>query len=177
MTEYKYKTYYGFEIYDVSFETSERLNYSKNARVTISVSSTDPLISRIKGLRRSIHSDWAAYFIIVGLFSSITGIIKGVLESKKWAHLLSFGSVTYSHLVSKVKTNKEINEEPVYDLTFKFKDKNNIEYFHELSTHKIEKVTDDEFELLIYEPENPEKSVLIDYLPFNIKINPDGEFL
>jgi adenosyl cobinamide kinase/adenosyl cobinamide phosphate guanylyltransferase len=58
-----------------------------------------------------------------------------------------------------------INNMPVMRMTFEFRDAAGRAHFTETKTHKAYSVTDEPDELLIYDPRNPEKAVLVDTLP------------
>jgi hypothetical protein len=133
-----------------------------------------PDISRIKGMQRSpvgLLGAMSAIFPIIGIFF----IIPGIRKARRAIRLLTIGEQTTAHLKSSVKTNTEINDRPVYKLTFEFETRHGQISQATAKTHLVENLEDEHDEPLLYDPMEPSNAVMLDSLPGLPRIDADGQ--
>lgn len=168
---YKFTDEDGNEFSDISYTTGKRVNVSNT--VTIEYLTYQPQISRIQGQRRSqggIFGLMPVIFPVVGLCF----IVAGFKKANKGIHLLSLGKISHGTLKSKEKTNTKINDNPVYKFTFEFFADDGNSYQAIAKSYLVEKLEDQEFEPLLYDPARPNYAVMLDNLPGNPRIDEMG---
>ena len=124
----------------------------------------NPQLSRIKGLRAN-RKNGAIIIIVIVLASWIT-LLYYLYTGYKNLKLIQSGRIAFGRLKKKEKTNVSVNEEPVYKLTFSFTASDGKEYQSVAKSHRPEKMLDEVKEMIIYAPNNPEKSIVVDALPW-----------
>jgi hypothetical protein len=162
----------GIKYDGVSYSTARPTGKGEKVRIEYPVNK--PHISRIKGMRRSPTGLFGALpviFPIAGIFLIIPGARKG----RRAIRLLKIGEQTTGRLKSKVKTNTEINDCPVYKLTFEFETRHGQTSQATAKTHLVENLEDDHDEPLLYDPVEPSNAVMLDNLPALPLINSDGQ--
>jgi len=145
----------------------------REQEVTVQYLSSNPAIARIKGCRMKPVSPFAFFIIlfpVVGMLFIIRGMKKGIASIR----LLGNGVVGKGRMISMNPTNERINNKPVYELIFEFKADSTI-YKAKARTHKVEALTDEKEELLMYDPDEPGKAVLLDDLPSAVKTDTNGD--
>lgn len=119
-------------------------------------------------------------FIIFICILSIMGIfgVLGFSKTLTWRKLLCQGVPQWAMLTDKTTTGTEINEQPVYKLTFAF-DVDGQTHQVEVKTHQKEllaELEDEEEELMVYLPGHPEKAVIWDQIPIKLDLRDDQTF-
>jgi len=170
-----------FMVYEIHFKYNEingsmyeNFSYSVNApavgeKVLVEYNVSNPFYSRIDGLRFSEAPIWVSFVLIfplVGLIIVIAGLAKGFVA----VHLVRVGELSEGVLKSKTVTPVRINNQPVYKLTFEFKARDGQLHQCISKTHLAHKLQDDEREKILYDPKKPEKAVLLDAVPVNLKV-------
>lgn len=177
----------GTPIYQVDFnyvvgnETYLQTSYCKGKRtaagkqVTVEFPEGRPMRSRIKGFRSAIVSSLA---LLVTLFPLIGAIFILVSFRFGWnvLGLMKHGKYTAGRLVRKDPTTTEINNRPVYKLTFDFEDEQGTTHQAVAKTHETQSLEDDMSEGLLYDPLNPARATLLDHLPGSLVVNSMGDF-
>ena len=141
--------------------------------VTIGYVKDRPEVSRISGMRANVVGPIGLLLVIfpaIGLGFIITGLRKGLKANR----LLANGELGKGRLKSKVKTNMQINDQPVYKLTFEFSTPEGTSYEVFAKTHLPEKLEDQQDEPLLYEPMYPKNAVMLDNLPGAPRIDENG---
>ena len=146
---------------------------STGEQVTVEFPAGRPWRSRICGYRTALCSPWVLF---VALFPAIgLLIVLGKLRSGlRHRHLLKFGELSQGKLVSKERTNTEINDQPVYKLTFEFDTSLGQTSQIVVKTHHTWPLEDDELETLLYDPTRPSFGTTLDHLPGAPRILEDG---
>lgn len=170
--QYEYKVdgqTYGGE----SYTTGWISDVDQNA--TVEYLKSDPSLSRLQSGRWSQFSPWIGLFVgifpAVGLAMALASLPHGLRSAK----LLKYGRVAYGTLVSKEPTNTSVNEQTVYEFTFKFTaESTGREHFAKAKTHETEILEDEEQEPLLYLPSFPEHAVLFDNLPGSPTVDQRG---
>ena len=103
-------------------------------------------------------------FILIALLP-LSGLILVIIDFKKgykYNILLSMGEKTYGKLI-KIDLPIDNNaKEREYSMTFTFKSIDGIEYQVEEKTYNAIAISDDEKELLLYQPDDPSYAVLFE---------------
>ncbi len=144
--------------------------------VTIEYVPSDPKLARIKGQRRNVFPGFVILFVAIfpGVGIGIAGSI--FVVRIRALRLLTNGHEALGKLVSKSATGTEINDESVYKLTYAF-DVDGDTYECVAKTHKTERLEDDELEPILYDKDDPSRSVALDSLPGMPRILADGSVL
>jgi hypothetical protein len=143
----------------VSYETS--MNVEEGSTVEIVYVSSNPKIHKIKNMRTKpfgLEVLFVLIFPIIGVIIAYFGIRKGLNA----VHILEYGEVGYGRYVRSEATNVRVNRQMQYKLFFEFQAKDDKMYEAVATTHLTRKLTDESVEQLVYLPDNPEKSILID---------------
>lgn len=120
------------------------------------------------------------YGTVVGVVCLVLLLLVGTLlayflnKNRKLLHLLEYGVLTRGTLHAAVATNTSINEQTVYEYTFKFEVDGHT-HFVKGKTHLYDNVEDEEYEKILYELEHPEYAAICDISPYLPKIENSGE--
>jgi hypothetical protein len=133
------------------------------ARVDVEFVADDPRTSRIKGMRTAPFS---AAVVLVWVFPLIgAGLVAfGLRGGRQRLRLLREGQLAYGRLVARERTRTEVNDRPVYRLTFEFQDALGETRRTVARTHRVEDLDDEATEPLLYDPHTGE-AVMLDALP------------
>jgi hypothetical protein len=142
-------------------------------QVTIEFPAGRPEWSRIQGMRTAPFG-WPALFVVVfPLIGSgfVLGRLRGGFRS---LHLLKHGEISSARLTLREPTNTSINNQTVYRLTFEFETARGDTAQCVVRTHETQRLTDDEWETVLYDPLRPERGTTLDHLPGSPRIAEDG---
>jgi hypothetical protein len=162
VNSYRFATADGRPFEDFSYATGR--GFHDGAKVTIEYPAGKPHLSRVQGMRRKPFGPLGLLFGLgpaAGLVFAYIRVRK-ILRTK---HLLQHGKLSTGVLVDKEATGSEINDEPVYKLTFAFSDDNGQKHHVVHKTHKTETLEDDNAERLLYDPSQPDGALMVDTLP------------
>lgn len=144
---------------------SEYYFYQPGDTVQVIYSNINPSISKIEGMRSGEVALWVLFlfspFFLVGLGFTIFGLNKSFKE----IYLLQVGSTALGTLIKKESTSTSINNQRVYKYTFEFTAQDGQKYKTICKTHITALLEDEKHEKLVYDPNNPEKALLLDSLP------------
>jgi hypothetical protein len=169
---------YSFALNDRTFAgTSYTTGTTHRAsdKVTIEFPATDPTHSRIVGMRSAMMPLAMALIGLMplpGLVLAMVGFVKG----RKAIDLLANGQITGAKLIDQRPTNARVNNQIVYAFTFEFQANDGQSYQTVVKTHRTEKLTDEEREMLLYDRANPARAILFDSLPGRVTLNENGGF-
>jgi hypothetical protein len=163
----------------VDGERHEGVSYVKGKRaeagrtVTVEFPRGTPGSSRLQGLRRApvgaVPALITPIFPMVGLVFVIIGWRRG----GRGVRLLRHGVLARGRFKSKEATRTRVNRQTVYKLTFEFEVDGRI-YQASARTHETERLQDEEEELLLYDPLDPRRAVMLDGLPGRPRIDDNG---
>lgn len=161
-----YKYSYTYEVNGKKYQgVSYAVGEQDNDIVLVQYLPDEPNVSRIKGMKNSEMPLVVLFFLlifpVIGLLLLILALKKNVI----YLRLLRFGKLTFGVLSDIERTNFTVNERPVYRAYFKFFTSEKVEGVATGETHLIEKLSDEKYEPLIYNPLNPNEAVMIDSLP------------
>jgi hypothetical protein len=145
-------------------------------RVSVEYVRAIPSISRISGMRRKPFGGWAVFPVIFPLIGMAL-MVSGMREGLKANRLLKMGRIAFGTLTSTEYTNVSVNNRPVLKLTFTFNDNAGEEWEAIAKTHEPEDLRDEEQEPLLYDPDDPEKAVLLDNLPGKTEFDDHGHLI
>ncbi len=123
-----------------------------------------PQQSRIVGMRRRPLGPAAALTWLIPA-AGVLVVLRGLRRGLRDVHLLTHGQPATGVLKSKRATATKINDRQVYELTFEFAGDDGTKHTAKARTHQAELLTDDAEELLVYDPMQPDRAVMIDALP------------
>ena len=171
-----YQHYYSFEGPDgIEYTGFSKQDYSLKVgeKVTILFPKDIPNVSKISGMQASVIGPMGlipVVFPVIGLCLIIAAFRKGL----KANGLLANGVLGKGRLKYKEKTNTQVNNQPVYKLTFEFSTPEGTSYEVSAKTHMPEKLEDQQEEPLLYEPIYPKNAVMLDNLPGAPRIDENG---
>lgn len=149
--------------------------YDVDQQATVEYLSSDPGLARLEQGRWSQFAPWV--LLIIGIFPAVGLLMVGLSlpHGLRSAKLLERGMVAYGTLTDKQPTNTRINDQTVYELTFKFTaESTGREHLAKARTHEPEVLEDEEEEPLLYLPSFPDFAVLFDNLPGTPSVDPRG---
>ena len=172
---------YRFEFKDTNGVKQQGVSYASGqshengSNVEIEYPAARPEKARIKGMRRGAVGT-AALLVLIFPAVGLAFIIKGIRDGIHAFPLLKNGLQVSGMLISKTATNTRVNNATVYKLTFQFK-VNGALYTSVAKTHLTSKLEDEQEEPILYNPDDPNISVLLDSLPGAIDVREDGELV
>ena len=148
-------------------------NAEPGAPVTVELVRARPEVSRVQGLRYRRFSPVVSLvliFPIIGFGMVMHGIRRGLRNTR----LLAQGQPAWGTLVNKRKTGVKINEVPVYELTFRYDDRDGREQQGSIRTLHTAPVEDERRERLLYDPRAPRHIALLDDLGRDVSVDERG---
>ncbi|HET7625535.1 MAG TPA: DUF3592 domain-containing protein [Verrucomicrobiae bacterium] len=147
---------------------------SEGESVLVEFPAGKPTDSRIRGMRRAPFSLVVSFVFIfptIGLALALTGFWSG------WKNmsLLANGQIAQGRLISKAATNIQVNSRTVFKLTFEFLDPGGQTQQAVAKTERPERLENNVFEPIFYDPQNPGRAVLLDGLPGKHGFSEHGE--
>lgn len=143
------------------------------AVVDIEYRKGSPQISRIRGMRRYRFSAWAfvcTIFPLTGLGMVVRGLRRGLRD----IHVLTRGRAAMGVLIAKEPNGVEVNNRPMYELTFRFRTDDGAEHRGVVTALHTIPIEDEPEERLLYDPRHPERIVVVDNLPGAAGIDEQG---
>ncbi len=169
---YQYQFTHANQTFDgISYRLGARAELNSN--VSIEFPQGRPQRSRIKGYRTKPFTSLVLFVVLFPAIGLII-ILARLRTGWKRRYLLKYGELAEGKLISKDRTNTEINDQPVYKLTFEFKTSLGSTAQLTVKTHNVRPLEDDEFETLLYDPTKPSRGTTLDHLPGQPQINEDG---
>ena len=165
--KYKYKVRSGQVYYGSGFSTGKTKNIEDE--VVVQFKEDKPDYSQAIELRRSAFGGGIGFLTLI-----FPGIGFGMLffstrKALKQIYILKIGHLADGKFLYKEATNVQINKQPVFALTFEFVAADHKTYQAVAKTHQYQRLEDEAFEKLVYDPDHPENAVLLDELPKGIK--------
>jgi predicted membrane metal-binding protein len=168
---YKYK--YTFKLRDGNRYTGVGFSTGNTKRVgeTIQIyyKENDPNQSKAFDLRISEFDGYIWLFTLIFPFIGLIMLFFSIRKAVRQIFILKVGNIAEGKLLYKEATNVKINKQTVYALTFEFTASDNKTYQALAKTYQYDRLEDEAFEKLVYDPENPSNAVLLDELPIGIK--------
>ena len=156
----------------VSYSTGSRV--SEGDPVVVQYRTGNPSQSRIEGMRRKMFGSGALFVIIFPAIGLVV-LAFATRAGLRRARLLKEGILTAGKLVSKQPTNTRVNRRMVWELTFAFTTYDGQAAEAKARTSMTERLEDEEYEPLLYDPLKPSVAYLLDEVPARPQTNEAGE--
>ena len=167
---YQFRTSEGFEYPGTCYTTG--VSYAEKQAVRVEYLGDPPTASRIVGARTALWPWWGVFSAIIPVAALVMAAF-ALRAGLRRVRLLRTGKTARAKLISKEPTRTRINGKPVMWLNYEFQ-VNGVTHKARTSSHKPEKLVDEAEELLIYDPDDPKHSILVDALPGKISVDDDG---
>jgi hypothetical protein len=148
----------------------------QGAEVTVEYDESNPVRSRIEGMRRGLFGPWgvvSGIFPLIGLVILYFAAKSGVRRNR----LLRDGLLTSGVLTDKEPTNMTVNDRRVWKLTFEFHDRLGQRREASAQTSDPQRLEDESAEPLLYDPGDPSRAYLLDEAPARPQFDMNGELL
>ena len=144
--------------------------------VSVEVVTSSPEVSRIRGLRYRRFGAavvFVSIFPLIGLGMVLYSMGRGLIHIR----VLAQGRPARGTLVDKRETNVRVNNAPVYELTFRFRDHDGREQQGSIRTLHTAPVEDEPHERLLFDPHQPRRIVLLDDLGRDVRVDETGRLV
>lgn len=164
---YRFYTSKGEVVTDVGYTTGKL--FSNDESIRVQYKKDNPEISRAEGMRASEFGGPVALFVLIFPGIGMVFMIIGTRKTINSIRVLKVGQLAEGRYLSQEATNMKVNNQTVYKLFFEFMAKDGRKYNAVAKTHKTNRLLDEEFEKLVYDPNEPSNAVLLDALPKGVK--------
>lgn len=170
---------YAYELAGVAYEgrswtSNPRLDPGETVNVEFLVA--DPVTSRIEGLRVRGYTGPGWFMLLFPLIGLLV-LLVSTLRGRRRVRMLARGRPALGTLVDKRDTGGAVNEQPIYALTFLYRDHSGREQRGETQALDTEALEDDGQERLIYDPRRPERIILLDELEGSMRVDERGRLV
>ncbi len=161
-----YRYYFSYNVAGQSYQgySSDTYKYAYDqeevVEVPVEYKEKNVTRARIQGMRQETFSFWVAFVLIFPLVGGL--ILFGAMRRNLHAlRLLKIGKPIRGTLLRAKDTGSRINEEPIYDYEFAF-EVDGRSHIATAKTHLSHLLEDEETELILYNPNNPEDNIIYD---------------
>jgi hypothetical protein len=162
---------YGYEYeYQIANEYFKWQSFSSQTSANIGDSVTikycvdSPEYSVIKGYQ-TFEGGMSSLFVLIFPFIGAIFLFSNIRKGLNYSNIINNGILTYGNYSHKEATQTEINGQTVYKLYFNYEDRNKKKHTFVIKTHKTDRLTDEEKELIVYKKDSPNKALAVDDLP------------
>ncbi len=172
---------YQYQVDGADYEGScftEGDSFRQGSLVTVEYPLKAPELARLVGTRRAEPPTWV--FAVMGTFAVVgLGVVAlGFRSGRRAVQLLQGGSVATAVFRSKEFTNRYLDREPVYKVTFEFTPEGSTTSFPcSILTHRPDPLEAEPQQPVLYLPSDPRRSAFLSHLPSSLKVSPDGRLL
>jgi hypothetical protein len=164
---YRYKLDGGLVFTGTGYSTGDTKRMDEE--VLIQYKENRPDYSKAVDLRRSAFGGGAGFFVLIFPCIGLIMLFFSTRKAIRQINILRIGNLADGKFLFKEPTNMQVNKQTVYALTFEFTAFDNNTYQTVVKTHQYQRLEDETFEKLVYDPQNPKNAVLLDELPRGIK--------
>lgn len=150
--------------------------YQPGDKIPIEFQDHDPAISRAIGMRRAPFGGWIMALLLIFPFIGLAFVVGGVVKNLKLLRMLRNGAFSRAKLVDTQPTNTAINNQKVYQYTFAF-EVGGHSFKASCKTHQGAAVTDEDTEIVLYDPYDPAQNIVYDAYPQAPTIGHQGQLL
>ena len=143
--------------------------FSEGAPILVKYKPGQPEISSVDELRKSSFPVGVGLVVLVFPLIGLAMLFFGTRKAVNSIRILKIGKLAYGKFLNKTPTNTKINNQTVYKLTFEFTANDGRVYEAIAKTHKYGRLEDEAEEQLVYDPDAPERAVMLDALPKAVK--------
>jgi hypothetical protein len=166
--EYRFKYSVRSQIFSgTSYDVHQ--NLAQGDTVLVAYSRLNPQISVIKGMSSSAIPIWIFFFVLIFPVSGLLVLLNTTVSGLKNVELLEYGELAYGRFLNMESANMSINNQPFYKMIFEF----TVGYQNHIATaitNRPEYLQNEEGERLVYNPNDPTKSLLIGSLPLEVQL-------
>lgn len=163
--EYRYRYYDESEILYSGFFLEYADFYEPGQEIAIEYLIDSPEVSRFAGKDRQNYDQIMFLAGVGGIIIGFLFLFPSYRRTKRERKLIMMGRPAEGKLIYAEPTTMRVNEQPVYNLTYEYNtSQENIHKFS-VRSHMIRNLSDEHRELLIYDPSNPAKAIVVDTLP------------
>ncbi|MFB9330286.1 DUF3592 domain-containing protein [Paenibacillus aurantiacus] len=120
--------------------------------------------AKIEGsLARPLPPSWLV-LLLIPLLGGIIAVVR-LRHSCRKAYLLSRGALTQGSLVSKLRTNVQVNESPVYCLTYTYASRSGESFEISVRTGDSARIEGENAAMVAYDPRRPARGLIVSTLP------------
>ena len=174
-----YRYDFKFELEGQSYEGHcffSGLQFPIGSQVDVVYPAGNPFQAKLKGSRTVEYPLWVTLLLVFLPALGLPYILRGLRANMKQVKLLKQGRVAYGTLVSAEPTKFAVQEQTVYEYTFKFKPPNsNREHLATMRTHQGSKIEDEEQEAILYLPSFPDGGLAFDSLSTPLEVDGQGQ--
>jgi hypothetical protein len=170
-TRYRFELSEGRGFAGSSFSSVDTL--AAGTVVAVEYVAADPNHSRISGMRTSVGG-WVVLFLLGIPLIPAAVIVYDVSRRRRILRLLRNGTLTAGTLAETRHTGALVDHRAIKALFFQFRDAEGVERVVSATTSETERLEDSPHELIVYDPANPRRAFLLDALPAQPRIAPDG---
>jgi hypothetical protein len=163
--EYRYRYYDQAKIPYSGFFLEYANSYQPGQEINIEYLKNSPEVSRFTGKDRQNYDQ---IMFLAGIGCIIIGflfIYPSSRRTRRERKIIMAGEPAEGKLVYAEPTNTRINEQPVYKLTYEFFTASDRAHKCSIRSHLIRNLSEEHNELLIYDPANPTRAIVVDTLP------------
>lgn len=133
--------------------------------VTVEYDQNDPGLARIQHFRMAPYNGDTFLLMLIFPFVGLMLLTWAIVKGRKIIALVRTGYVTTGKVISKTATNARINKRRVYKIGFEYNGLDGMTRQGTVKTHQPERLEDEEDELLLFNPDQPDEAILVDALP------------
>jgi hypothetical protein len=173
-----YRNLYRYSVSDHIFESASYATGTcvESGPTAIEYLPDRPEISRIAGMRRDVFGPGTLLVAVLPLVGFIF-VAAGILRGRRRLRLLGGGVPASGKLVEKAPTLTRVNNRTVYKMTFQYVAHDGIARHTIARTHQPERLQDEAAECVLYDPDNPATSMLLDAMPGKTGIDEGGQLV
>lgn len=172
-TSYEYRLPDGSTGDGQSYATGRYLD--AGAGVTVEYLENDPEMSRIEGMRTT-PGGLAVGFVFLLPFIGLVFAMIGMLRGLKAYRLLTIGALAHGTFEKKEATMTRVNNRPVMKLTFSFEAEGGGTFRATGKSHVPYRMEDEPTELIIYDPSEPARAMVLDEFGCQPRVDGRGAF-
>jgi hypothetical protein len=144
--------------------------------VTVEFAPGSPEHSRIEGLSEAIAPWWLPLFLFIFPGFGLAFLLFNWVRVPKHLWLLRHGHVAQADFADKQPTNVTVNGRPEYKLRFVFKDALGAQHSVFAKSHTLTELADGRSKPLLYDPDRPDRAVLLSTLAGKLHLGDDGHW-
>ncbi|MCU0285164.1 MAG: DUF3592 domain-containing protein [Acidobacteria bacterium] len=163
----------GLPVYATCYTTG--FYWQEGERVPAHYLPDDPNVACLEGARLSQFPYWLIFIIVVFPAVGLAFLIPGTISGQRKIKLLRLGEVTEALDISTSIARTRMNNIPMPGYAYTFRDRMGREFHGVSRTWPTARIGDETHEPVIYLPEDPKQSMLIDALPLKFPIGLDEE--
>jgi len=165
--KYEYQLDNGSKFTGIGYSTGSL--YESGSAISVYYKADEPMFSRAADLRTSEFDGGITLFVLIFPLIGLIMLFFSARKAIKEIYILKIGELAEGKLLFKTPTNTQINKQTVYALTFEFKASDGQVYQAVTKTHQYQRLEDEQLEKLVYDPDMPTNTVLLDALPKGLK--------